>query len=218
MKKIKVIIADDHTMFRDGLKASFNSSNNIEVVAEAGDGWGVIDKLKDTDCDVIIIDVNMPGIDGIETAKLIKGIKPGAKILLLTMHDNKNYLMDAFSVGVHGYILKMAKVEKLFYAVEQISKGEIYFDPDIAKSLPPVEEGDFSRQAAEYFKEDYNLTQRETEILLLLVSGYSAAEISKTIRVSESTVNNHRHRIFKKLGVKNIVELVKLALSRRLKS
>ena len=218
MKKIKVIIADDHTMFRDGLKASFNSSNNIEVVAEAGDGWGVINKLKDTDCDVIIIDVNMPGIDGIETAKLIKDIKPGAKILLLTMHDNKNYLMDAFGVGVHGYILKMAKVEKLFYAIEQISKGEIYFDPDIAKSLPPVKEGDFSRQAAEYFKEDYNLTQRETEILLLLVSGYSAAEISKSIRVSESTVNNHRHRIFKKLGVKNIVELVKLALSRRLKS
>ena len=212
MEKIRVIIADDHRMFRDGLKASFNTSDKIQVVGEASDGWELLDKLKSIKADVLIVDINMPGIDGIETSKLIKDIFPNSKILLLTMHDSKEYLMEALSVGVYGYVLKMAKIEKLFHAVEQVAKSEIYFDPEIAKSLPPLNSQNKYLEIEKYLIREFQLTEREMAIAKLLVSGYSAFEIAETLNISYNTVNNHRHNIFQKLHISNLAELIKLVI------
>ncbi len=184
------------------------------MVGEASDGWELINKLKSIKADVIIVDINMPGIDGIETSKLIKDIYPGSKILLLTMHDSKEYLMEALSVGVYGYVLKMAKIEKLFYAVEQVAKSEIYFDPEIAKSLPPLNSQNKYQEIEKYLSKEFHLTVREMEIAKLLVSGYAASEIAETLNISYNTVNNHRHNIFQKLQINNLAELIKLVIKR----
>ncbi len=210
MEKIKVIIVDDHTMFRDGLKASFNSSENIIVIDEAADGWELLRKLKDAEPDVVIMDINMPGMDGIETAKLVKGVYPEIKILLLTMYDSQQYLLDAFKQGVYGYILKMANIEKLFYAVEQIAKGEIYYDPDIVKSLPPVNPDEAEKEADDYLKSKFHLTKREVEVARLIACGYRSNEIADKLNISQNTVYNHRYNIFEKLNVHTTADLVRI--------
>ena len=116
--------------------------------------------------------------------------------------------MEALSVGVYGYVLKMAKIEKLFYAVEQVAKSEIYFDPEIAKSLPPLNSQNQYQEIEKYLSKEFHLTVREMEITKLLVSGYVASEIAETLNISYNTVNNHRHNIFQKLQINNLAELI----------
>ncbi len=210
-EKITILLVDDHAVLRDGLKAAFELKENMEVVGEAVSGVEGIElclKLKPT---IVVMDINMPGIDGIFASKEIKKKSPETKILLLTMYDNKNYIMDALSSGIDGYILKMSDMEEVFNAIQEIAEGGNYFDYNITETLTPAKE---LIDSDEIKRNSYLLgvTKREAEIIGLIVRGYSNAQIAEKLFISFHTVNNHRRHIMQKLNLKNAADLVRYAL------
>lgn len=210
-EKITILLVDDHAVLRDGLKAAFELKENMEVVGEAVSGVEGIElciKLKPT---IVLMDINMPGIDGVFAAKEIKKKSPETKILLLTMYDNKNYIMDALTSGIDGYILKMSDMEEVFNAIQKIAEGGSYFDYNITETLTPAKE---LINSDEINRNSYLLgvTKREAEIIGLIVRGYSNAEIAEKLFISFHTVNNHRRHIMQKLNLKNAADLVRYAL------
>ncbi len=210
-EKITILLVDDHAVLRDGLKAAFNLKENLEVVGEAVSGVEAIELCLRLNPDIVVMDINMPGIDGVFAAKEIKKKSPETKILLLTMYDNKKYIMDALSSGIDGYILKMSDMEEVFNAIQKISEGESYFDYKITETLAPAKN---LIDADEIKRNSFLLgvTKREAEIIGFIVRGYSNAEIAEKLFISFHTVNNHRRHIMQKLNLKNAAELVRYAL------
>ncbi|HJY64358.1 MAG TPA: response regulator transcription factor [Ignavibacteria bacterium] len=216
MKNTKILIVDDHEVVRDGLRNILLSLENISIAGEAGNGEDAIKLYGSVKPDLVIMDISMPGMNGIEATRIIKEKDPDAKILILTMHDNQEYLNQIIRSGAKGFILKNTDKEELLEAVKTVASGENFFSKDISKLIID----NYIRSAKETEKNDgfkeVPLTKREIEILKLIASGYSNQEIANILYISYNTVDTHRKNIMHKLSIKNTAGLVRYAIEKGL--
>lgn len=209
VKSYHIVLADDHLMFRHGIKRIIEESEGLSVIGEAGDGLELLNLLKKTTPDMVILDISMPKLRGIEAAREIKRIYPQVKILILSMHKSKEYFVQALSARADGYMLKEDTDVELVSAIEIIRQGKIFLSTilseDLTKNL-----GEFIGGSGKLF--DEILSTREKEVLTLLAEGKSSKEIAELLFISSRTVEHHRASINKKLKIQNIVDLVKYAI------
>ena len=206
---ISVIIADDHQMMRDGLKAYLQDKPEMDVVGEAGDGITTLDLVRELQPDILILDVGMPDMDGIETAKAITALGLPTKILALSMHSSKRFVTEMLASGASGYILKEAAMKEIIKAIDVVLSGKTYLS---ASLVDMVVEDYVLRISPEGKSELSKLTPRETEILQLIVDGKSSKEIASDLNISIKTADAHRLQIMRKLNINNVVELIKFAI------
>jgi two-component system nitrate/nitrite response regulator NarL len=216
MKNIKILIVDDHEVVRDGLKNILLSLNNVAIAGEAANGEDAISFYDSLKPDLVIMDISMPGMNGIEATRIIKENDPNAKILILTMHDNQEYLNQIIRSGAKGFVLKNTDKEELLDAVKTVAGGENFFSKDISKLI--IE--NYIRTAKDSDKnEGYKevpLTKREVEILKYIAEGNSNQEIANKLYISYNTVDTHRKNIMHKLSIKNTAGLVRYAIEKGL--
>jgi two-component system, NarL family, response regulator NreC len=214
MTKIHILLADDHTILRAGLKMMLNAQPDMEVVGEAPDGRQAITETQRLQPDIILMDITMPEMNGIEATRQIKKLVPESKILFLTMHEHDEYVFQALRAGASGYMLKEAADTELISALHVIQTGQFYLSP-MAQS---VLVGDYlQRVRIGEEKDSYSsLTEREREILKLIAEGYTNNQIAERLVISPKTVDTHRTHIMDKLNLHSRAELVKYALRRGL--
>ncbi|WP_409250713.1 response regulator [Bacillus sp. SCS-153A] len=208
---IKLMLVDDHAVLRDGLKTILESEDDINVVGEAISGSDALNKVKELDPDIILMDINMPGMNGVEVTKILKQQYPHIKVLMLTMHSHEEYFMAAIKEGADGYLLKDAPSEQVVEAVRTVFQGESVIHPSLTRKLLT-----FHQQNQRQDKDDNSLTEREREVLGCLVEGLSNKEIGKRLYVSDKTVKIHVSNIFKKLNVKSRSQVVIYAVQNKL--
>ncbi|GAE89711.1 response regulator [Acetivibrio straminisolvens] len=199
MDKIQVVIADDHAMVREGLKQILELEKDIVVVAQASNGEEAVKLTKEYQPDVILMDINMPGMNGLQAIEKMKAENLAAKIIVLTIHEDKEYLFKTLQMGAEGYVLKDADSTVLVEAIRSVNKGESYIQSNMTKELV----NEFNRVTVNEKgkKPENNLTPREREVLELIAEGLINKEIAKRLFISEKTVKNHVSNIFKKLNV-----------------
>jgi two-component system response regulator NreC len=204
---IKVLIADDHAIVRTGLRALINSEPTMELIGEATGGYEAIDLVGKNQPDILILDLSMPDLDGIEVTKKIKNLFPDIRILILTIHEDEALLRAALKAGAGGYILKHAAEAELISAIHTILRGDLYVDPSLVRRLLTDE----TPPAAAQPKSTEALTPRETEVLKLIVQGYTNRQIGEELNISVRTAESHRANLSEKLGLHSRVELVRYA-------
>jgi len=205
MKSIKILLADDHAILRDGLKVLLQTDKVFKILGEAGDGQEVVELVKKLLPDIVILDINMPKLNGIEAARAIRKFDKKVRILILTMHEQENYIVDAISSGINGYIFKMSDTEEFLFALKELAAGRDYFSDKVSKI---VVKGIQSKAQKTDDLDKVHITTREKEILKLLAKGLTSQEIAETLFISYFTVGQHRKNILEKLGLKNTAELV----------
>ncbi len=211
MSPYRIVLADDHIMLRQGIKKIIETSEDMEVVGEAGDGLELLGLLKKITTDMVILDISMPKLRGVEATREIKTAYPVVEILILSMHRKKEYLYHVFAAGAKGYLLKEDTDTELFTAIETVRQGGVYLSPLLSRELA----GDFieiCRGGGNIPAEP--LTTREREVLKLIAEGKSGKEIADLLFISARTVEHHRASIMKKLNLKKIADLVKYAIRR----
>ncbi|EDL66491.1 response regulator [Bacillus sp. SG-1] len=208
---IKLMLVDDHAVLRDGLKTILESEDDINVVGEAVSGSDALSKVRELDPDIILMDINMPGMNGVEVTKVLKQQYPHIKVLMLTMHSHEEYFMAAIKEGADGYLLKDAPSEQVVEAVRTVFSGESVIHPSLTRKLLT-----FHQQNQRQDRDDNSLTEREREVLGCLVEGLSNKEIGKRLYVSDKTVKIHVSNIFKKLNVKSRSQVVIYAVQNKL--
>lgn len=194
--KIKVMLADDHALMREGIKQLLEFDGTIEVIAEASDGVSCLEKLEQVKPDVLLLDINMPNKNGIEVLEIIRNRGMDLKVLILTVHNEVEYLLKAVDIGVDGYLLKDTDFYELKKAIMGVLQGESYIQP----SLIPVLNSRLVARDADKEKIDL-LTKRELEVLIEVANGMFNKEIATSLNISERTVKNHISNIFKKIDV-----------------
>src|SRR5438874_3301071 len=214
MTKIHILLADDHTILRAGLKMMLNAQPDMEVVGEAPDGRQAITETQRLQPDIILMDITMPEMNGLEATRHIKKLVPESKILFLTMHEHDEYVFQALRAGASGYMLKEAADTELISALHVIQTGQFYLSP-MAQS---VLVGDYlQRVRIGEEKDSYSsLTEREREILKLVAEGYTNNQIAERLVISPKTVDTHRTHVMDKLDLHSRAELVKYAMRRGL--
>jgi DNA-binding NarL/FixJ family response regulator len=212
---IKLMLVDDHAVLRDGLKNIIGMEDDIQVVGEAVSGNDALLKLEGDLPDVILMDINIPGKNGIEVTGLIKKKYPQIKILMLTMHDHDEYFMSAIREGADGYLLKDAPSQHVMDAIRSVVKGQSVIDPAMTKKFLSFQQ---ELPVAEPVKTNKNslLTERESEVLMCLVQGMNNKEIAHSLFISDKTVKIHVSKIFKKLDVKSRSQVVIYAVQNQL--
>jgi DNA-binding NarL/FixJ family response regulator len=216
MKNIKILVADDHEVVRDGLRNILLSLGNVSIVGEVANGEDAVTQYNELKPDLVIMDISMPVMNGIDATRIIKENDPEAKILILTMHDNQEYLNQIIRSGAKGFVLKNTDKEELLQAVKSVASGENFFSKDISKLIID----NYIRSAKEGEKgETYKevpLTKREIEILKFIADGHSNQEIANKLYISYNTVDTHRKNIMHKLSIKNTAGLVRYAIEKGL--
>jgi two-component system response regulator NreC len=209
--KIRVLLVDDHTIVRSGVRMLLEAEWDIEVVGEALDGNEALALTETLRPDVILMDIAMPEMDGLEATRQIKARWPAVKVLILTIHRTDDYFFEMLKVGASGYVLKAAETHELINAVRVVSQGEVFLYPTMARRLVQ----DYLEREANSGSES-SLSPRENEILQLLAEGYSNKEIAEKLVVSSSTVHTHRSNLMTKLGLNSRRELIQYARKRGL--
>ncbi len=206
-ENIKVMIADDHILIREGIKQLLEFDGTIHVISEAGNGIECLEKLEVCNPDILLLDINMPVKNGIEVLKKIKEEKTNVKVLMLTVHNEVEYLMTALDSGVDGYIMKDAESSELKKAISMIMNNKQYIQPSLIPALN-------SRLANRDVEKDKleSLTKREKEVLIQVVNGMSNKEIALNLDISERTVKNHISNIFKKIKVSDRTQAAVFAI------
>jgi two-component system response regulator DegU len=195
-KPINIMIADDHSMVREGIKQLLELDGDIVVIAEANNGKKCIELLDENRTDVLLLDINMPDMNGLQVLQYIREKKIKIKVLILTIHNEVEYLVKAVEIGVDGYVLKDSDSTLLKKAIYCINKGEIFIQPELTSLLKMKLE-----EKSKYVEADDTLTKREIEVLKLIAEGLFNKEIAYTLAISEKTVKNHVSNIFKKINV-----------------
>lgn len=210
---LRVAIADDHPVFRQGLRKVLELGGDMEIVGEARDGEEALELCRREKPDVLLLDLTMPKVSGVEVARILKEEIPSIAILVLTMHDSEDYLLESVEAGVDGYVLKDVEPGELKRALRLIHKGERYLHPAVA---PKLMTGYHKRAKAEKKGPDPLdiLSEREWEILQLLVKGFGNKEIGEALFISEKTVKNHATSLFRKLGVQGRSQAILEAIRR----
>lgn len=213
MAKIRILIADDHAILREGIRALLALYPDMEVVGEAADGKEAIEKARQLAPDVVLMDIAMPGLGGLEATLEIRKTCPKCKVLVLTQHDNKEYISRFLKAGAAGYVLKRAAGTELLSAIRAVHHGESFLYPSVAKT---VIEG-YLQGLVEGEEADYDrLSDREKQVLKLVAEGHSNKEIADLLCLSVKTVMAHRTNLMEKLGIHNRTELVKYAIRKGL--
>jgi DNA-binding NarL/FixJ family response regulator len=208
----RILLADDHVMFRRGVRKIIEGIAGVKVVGEAGDGFQLLDLLKDTSPNMVIMDISMPNLRGLEATREIKILNPEIKVLILTMHKDKEYIFHAFSAGAEGYLLKEDADNELLSAIDTMRKGGTYISPLLSTQLTDLFVGKVRPGGEVGMSEP--LTVREREILKLIAEGKSSREIGQMLFISVRTVQHHRANIMRKLNIKKTADLVKYAIQK----
>lgn len=216
MNKITVLIADDHAMMRQGLKQILELEKDISVVAQASNGSEAVKLAREKKPDIILMDINMPGINGLQAIKDLKFEKSHSKIIVLTIHEDREYLFKTIQMGAEGYVLKDAEPTVLIDAIRSVYSGQSYIQANMTKEL--VKEFNRVTLHEKDKHEENNLTSREIEVLELIAEGMINKEIAKHLYISEKTVKNHVSNIFKKLNVSDRTQAAIYAFKHNIKS
>lgn len=203
-----ILIADDHGVVREGLRRLLESERDLQVCAEASDGREVLERVSSSRPDVVVLDINMPRLGGLETLERLRSEHPGVKVVLLSMHGDPPFIQSAVSLGADGYVLKSGRATEVVSAVRAVTKGGSYFSPTVAKEI--VQQLRTPRRGS---TEPFSvLSAREREVLHLIADGLSAKEIAAELKISAKTVEAHRTSLMRKLGARKATELVRYAL------
>jgi two-component system nitrate/nitrite response regulator NarL len=214
MKKvIKVLVVDDHPVVRRGITACLAHHDRLSIVGEAADGREAVRKARELQPDIVLMDINMPQMNGLAVTELLRREMPNVKVLILSMHSNTEYVLRIIQSGAKGYILKEAPTEELVRAIDMVDRGEAYFSSDVAR----VALNQFVRGGGTE-DELSQLTNREREVLTQIAEGLSNKEIASALGVGVRTVETHRERIMRKLDIHNVAGLTKFAISKGLVS
>lgn len=209
---IRIVIADDHRIIRDGLKSLLADEKEMTIIGEAVTGQEALVKTHELRPDILIADISMPEMNGIEMTKQLYQEESETKVLIVSMHDNEDYINQALEAGASGYLLKDSSKEELLKAIKAIEKGETYCSGDVSKILlNKFLVSSRSKKIKIEAEEKFELTRREKEILKLISDGLSNKEIATKLFVSTRTVDTHRYNVMQKLNVKNGAELVRIA-------
>lgn len=212
MKKIRILLVDDHAILRAGIRALLETQPDLEVTGEAAEGREAIRHARELQPDVILMDIGMPGLDGLAATREILATNPNIRILFLTQHENKEYLLPALKLGAAGYVLKRAEGDELLTAIRTVHAGNTFLDPAVAGIL--VNEISHSSKA----KTDPldSLSEREREVLIMLARGETYQQIAEALFISPKTVDYHRANLMRKLGLNNRAKLTRFAIERGL--
>jgi len=214
MKKIRLLVADDHKIFRQGIKKLLEEQNDLQVVGEAADGREAVKKAEELKPDVIIMDVAMADLNGLQATRLIKKALPETKVLMLTMHKNEDYVLQSFQAGASGYVLKEGAVEELVTAIHSIYGDKSFLSPTISKT---VVDAYLRKMETGKMETPFDLlTDREREVLQLIAEGYTNRKVAKDLYISVKTVEAHRAHIMQKLDIHEVARLVKYAIQKGL--
>ena len=210
----KILLADDHVMFRRGIRSLIQGMHNVEVVGEAGDGLELLGLLRDIHPDLVILDISMPKLRGLEATREIKSLEPGVKVLILSMHKEREYLYQALTAGAEGYLLKEDADGELISAIETLRKGGTFISPLLSTQMADIFVDKFQAGGEPAMAPAEPLTTREREIVKLIAEGKSSKEIGELLFISSRTVQHHRANIMRKLNLKKTADLVKYALQK----
>lgn len=205
---IRVLLVDDHTMFREGVRVLLSDYEDIEVVGEAANGREAIDKVTQLHPDVVLLDIAMPGLGGLEATIEIRKLEPECRVLILTQYDNREYVFPILKAGATGYLLKHADPADLVSAIRAVHAGGSFLDPPVAKAVLDryLAQGEIPGDPHE------TLSDRERQVLRLVAEGHTNKEIAALLVLSVKTVMGHRANLMEKLGIHNRTELVKYAI------
>lgn len=214
MKKIRILIADDHAVLQAGLEAMLNTEPDMAVAGTAGDGAACLRQAELLQPDVILLDINMPGMNGLEALALLQAHAPASRVLILTMHDDTQYLRQAMTLGAAGYVLKQSAGKELLAAIRAVYEGGVYLHPSHARQLvaPALPPGPAAPSHSPDQDRLAELSEREVQIFKMLALGYRNQEIANELALSVKTVETYRARLMQKLGITSRVALVRLAI------
>jgi len=212
---IRIILADDHAVIREGLAGSLNQQKNIEVIGQASDGLTTVEMVKELSPDLIIMDIGMPDLNGIDATRQIKRDCPNVKIIGLSMHSGKKFVTEMFKAGAKGYLPKDCEFDELIDAIEAVTDDKMYLSPSITGVMVDT----YIRPSVESKSSVFSvLTPREREVLQLMAEGNSTKKIGRRLFISPKTVEAHRLRIMNKLEIDNVAQLTKFAIQEGLTS
>ncbi|MEW5828216.1 MAG: response regulator transcription factor [Chloroflexota bacterium] len=213
MEKIRILLADDHTILRNGIRSLLEDEHDMEVVGEAEDGRAAVSLACQLQPDVVIMDIAMPLLNGLEATRQIKREAPQVKVLILTMHDNEEYIRQVLGAGAMGYILKDAAARELISAIRSVQRGEAILSPAVTRLV--IE--DYLRWGGPRPQEDNDsLSPREREVLQLIAEGYTNKQMAGILSLSIKTVQAHRTNLMQKLGLHDRGELIKYAIQKKI--
>jgi DNA-binding NarL/FixJ family response regulator len=212
MKPIRLLLADDHTLFRAGIRLLLKDSADIKIVAEASTGREAVQLSKTTHPDVVLMDITMKNLSGLEATAYIVQEDPRVRVLMLSMHDNEQYVIQALRIGARGYLLKDATPTELEDAIKAVARGEAYLSQAVAKYVV----ADYRRRGCGKAEDEPSraaaLTPRQREILHLITEGQATKEIAARLYLSENTIETHRRQLLKRLGVRRVADLIRVAI------
>jgi two-component system response regulator NreC len=206
---IKILLADDHKLLREGLRALIEEQKNMTVVAEAEDGRSAVRLAAELSPDIIVMDISMPGLNGIDATRRIAAESPGIKVIALSMHADRNFVVEMFKAGAAGYLLKDCAFEELIHAIQAVSSKKAYLSSKLSDTMIKDYVNLFPKKKLSVFSE---LTTREREVLQLLAEGKSTREVAASLNVSTKTVETFRRLVMKKLDIHSVAELTKYAI------
>jgi two-component system, NarL family, response regulator NreC len=209
MEKLRLFLAEDHSVVREGLKLLINSQPDMEVIGEAGDGQEALDKIFELNPDLAVLDISMPGLNGIVITQRLRMSHPEMKILALSVHEDRGYLRELLEAGASGYVLKRAAADDLINAIHVASRGGVYIDLGLTSNTKPSLPLRPSRRRR---RRENALSAREAEIVRLIAQGYRNKEIATQLELSVKTVETYKARAMEKLGIGNRAELVRYAV------
>jgi|WetSurMetagenome_2_1015567.scaffolds.fasta_scaffold83618_2 two-component system response regulator NreC len=207
-RRIRILLADDHTVLRSGLRALLSAQADLDVVGEAAEGGEALRLAQALTPDVVVMDIGMPGVSGIDATARIRRVLPSTRVLILSMHDDQGYLRQALRAGASGYVLKKAADTELLAAIRAAARGEIFLDPSLARGLvedvvlPKAQEPEIPA-----------LSEREREVLHLLARGHTNQQVADHLCIGVKSVETYKARLMEKLGLKGRAELVRYALT-----
>lgn len=206
---IHIVLADDHVLVRNGIKAMLESDSDIRVVGEAGSGAEALEVTRQLHPDILVLDIRMPGMTGLEAAAKLADVAPGTKAVILSMHDSEDYVLQALDAGAYGYLLKDTDKNEFIRALKQINTGNKYFSGAVSNVLANrLLNAKPSKNTATPPRDPYHLTPKEKEILRLVIDGKQNKQIADALSKSVRTIETHRFNIMKKLGVNNAIDMV----------
>ena len=207
-KKIKILVADDHPVVRKGLQSCLARQDRLKIVGEASDGDEALKKTRELSPDVVLMDISMPGMNGLAVTEVFRKEHPDVKVLVLSVHNNRDYIFRIIQAGAHGFISKEAPPDELLRAIESVHSGEPFFSPEIAKAA-------LNQLVSSGGKKDpfAQLTSREREVLVLIAEGQSNKEIASRLGIGVRTIETHRERIMRRLDIHSVAGLTKFAIA-----
>ena len=214
MQKTKILIADDHGVVIDGIKQALSEHPEFEVVGEVSNGNEALEQAEVLKPDIVIMDISMPGLNGIESTRQMKKSCPDTRVIVFTMHSNKEYVVDLFRAGISGYILKSDPTSDLMLAIKAVKQGGNYFSTNTPTIL--LEHMKELEQGKRHYDGFERLSVREREIFCLLAEGKSIREIAEQLYISPKTVGSHKYNLMEKLDAQSMTDLVKIAIKKSL--